>query len=247
VNAPLVAVPPTRGALPFEALQIDELQLEVRRSERRKVLQLTVDRGGELIVSAPPGVSTAEMAKFVREKRFWIYTKLAEKESRQQPAKGKEFVTGEGFSYLGRSYRLLLVNEQDAPLKLSGGRFRLVRSEAMNGRKHLIQWYMEHGLPWVDRRASAWSKRMKLAPKSIGLRDLGFRWGSCSNGGTVHFHWATMLLPPSVIDYVIVHELTHLKFRNHTPEFWKHVARALPEFAERKAWLAQHGGDLVGL
>lgn len=233
--------------MPPEALQIDELHLEVRRSERRKVLQLTVDRGGELIVSAPPDVSSSEMARFVREKRFWIYTKLAEKESRLQPAGGKEFVTGETFSYLGRSHRLLLVNKQDIPLKLTGGRFCLLRSESECGRQHFIQWYMDHGLPWVERRAEPWASRMKLSPKSIGLRELGFRWGSCSNGGAINFHWATMLLPASVIDYVIVHELSHLEHRNHTPEFWKLVERTLPEFAERKAWLAERGGDLVGL
>lgn len=230
-----------------ESLQVEEMQLEVRRSERRKVLQLTVDRGGELIVSAPPDVSSAEMAKFVREKRFWIYTKLAEKESRQQPAGGKEFVTGEIFSYLGRTYRLLLVSEQEVPLKLSGGRFRLLRSEAKNGREHFIDWYTQHGLPWLERRAQPWESRMKLTPKSIGLRELGFRWGSCSNGGALNFHWATMSLPGSVIDYVIVHELAHLTHRNHTPEFWKLVERTMPEFAERKAWLAARGGVLAGL
>jgi predicted metal-dependent hydrolase len=133
------------------------------------------------------------------------------------------------------------------PLKLSSGRFSLLRSEAKSGREHLIQWYMEHGLSWVERRAEPWARRMKLSPKSIGLRELGFRWGSCSNGGAINFHWATMLLPPSVIDYVIVHELMHLTHRNHTPEFWKLVERTMPEFAERKAWLAERGGDLVGV
>lgn len=237
----------TIATAPTESLQVEEMLVEVRRSERRKVLQLTVDRGGELIVSAPPGVNRNELSDFVREKRFWIYTKLAEKDSRQQPAGGKEFVTGEAFSYLGRSYRLLLVNKQDVPLKLSNGRFRLVRSEAKTGREHFIGWYAEHGLSWVERRAQPWANRMKLTPKSIGLRELGFRWGSCSNGGAINFHWATMSLPPSVIDYVIVHELAHLTHRNHTAEFWKLVERTMPEFAERKAWLAERGGDLVGL
>ena len=84
-----------------------------------------MDRGGELVVFAPPGVAGEVMATFVRDKKFWLYTKLAEKDARQQPVVGKEFVTGEGFPYLGRSYRLLLVDEQDVPLKLERGRFRL--------------------------------------------------------------------------------------------------------------------------
>ncbi len=88
---------------------------------------------------------------------------------------------------------------------------------------------------------------MNLTPKSLDIRELGYRWGSCSKNGVVNFHWATMMLPGSVIDYVIVHELAHLTHRNHTPEFWKLIERTMPEFAERKAWLAERGGDLVGL
>jgi len=232
---------------PTESLQVEEMHLEVRRSDRRKKLRLTVDRGGELVVSAPSDVAIKVLADFVREKRFWIYTKLAEKESLNQPTGRKEFVSGESFSYLGRTYRLLLVRKQDAPLKLSEGRFKLLRADAEDGRVHFIAWYMSHGLPWVERRARPWIDRMKLEPKSIGLRELGFRWGSCSKSGAMNFHWATMLLPASVIDYVIVHELAHLKHRNHSPEFWKLVERTMPEFAERKAWLAERGGDLVGL
>lgn len=229
----------------MESLQVEELQLEVRRSERRKALQLTVDRGGELIVSAPPEVSHETLADFVRLKRFWIYTKLAEKELRQQPQGQKEFVSGEAFSYLGRNYRLQLVRAQELPLKLRAGRFYLLRSEAPRGRDHFIAWYSDHGRPWLARRSEPWCRRMSLTPKSIDLRELGYRWGSCSKSGAMNFHWATMLLPPSIIDYVIVHELAHLQHHNHTPEFWKLVARTLPDFAERKTWLAEGGGRFL--
>jgi len=104
-----------------ERLAVDDLTFEVRRSARRKTLEITVDRGGELIVTAPPGVAHEVMATFVRDKKFWLYTKIAEKKTRQQLVVGKEFVSGEGFPYLGRSYRLLLVDEQDVPLKLERG------------------------------------------------------------------------------------------------------------------------------
>jgi len=111
-------------AAPIELLAVDDLTFEVRRSPRRKTLQITLDRGGELIIAAPPETDRALLAEFVREKRFWLYTKIAEKEARRQTLDAKEFVTGEGFPYLGRSYRLLLVEEQDAPLKLEAGRFK---------------------------------------------------------------------------------------------------------------------------
>lgn len=226
---------------------VNDLSFEVRRSGRRKTLEITIDRGGELIIAAPEGVAEDLMANFVREKQFWIYTKLAEKAALQQPVLTKEFVSGEGFAYLGRSYRLLMVDAQDVPLKLEGGRFKLVRPEAVHGRQHFIQWYTEHARAWLRRRVEGWASRMAVQPAVVEVRDLGFRWGSCGHAGGVNFHWATILLPPTVVDYVIVHELAHLAEPNHTPDFWLRVGRALPEYEQRKVWLAEHGASAVAL
>ena len=230
-----------------EQLAVDELTFEVRRSPRRKTLGLTVDRGGELVLSAPPGVGGELLADFVREKRFWLYTKMAEKEARGQPIGGKEFVSGEGFPYLGRSHRLQLVRKQDVPLKLAGGRFRLLRSKTSEGRKQFVRWYTERGRDWLPRRVEGWAPRMGVKPAGVEVRDLGFRWGSCGKARAVNLHWAAMLLPPSVVDYIIVHELAHLVQPRHTLEFWRRVARPLPDYEQRKSWLAEHGGRHMAL
>lgn len=231
----------------IERLKVDDLALEVRWSPRRKTLGLTVDRGGELIVSAPPGVDLAVLEAFVREKRFWIYTKLAEKEALRQPVSRKEFVTGQGFPYLGRSYRLLLVPEQAVPLKLEHGRFKLLRTEAGTGRSHFIRWYTSHARPWLSERVSRLAPRVGVEPQGMTVRDLGFRWGSCGKARTLNFHWATILLPLSIIEYVVAHELVHLVEANHTPEFWRRLERAMPDYEARKKWLAERGGEFVAL
>ena len=230
-----------------EALVVDDLTFEVRRSARRKTMEITLDRGGELVISAPPGVDEDVLAGFVREKRFWLYTKMAEKEALQQPVGGKEFVRGEGFLYLGRSHRLLLVDAQDVPLKLKDGQFHLLRSEVDRGREHFVRWYTQHARPWLERRVAQWAARMGATAAGVDVLDLGYRWGSCGHGGMLNFHWATILLPARVIDYVVVHELAHLAEPNHTPTFWAGVARALPEYEQRKAWLAERGGEHVAL
>ncbi len=230
-----------------DSLTVDDLTFEVRRSPRRKTVEITVDRGGELIISGPPDVQADVMENFIRDKKFWVYTKLAEKQALQQPIKGKEFVSGEGFPYLGRSYRLLLVDAQDRTLRLEAGRFRLLRSEAVRGRDHLVRWYSEHALTWIRQRVRQWSNRLGVTPSRVEIRELGYRWGSCSKDGGLNFHWATVLLPPSLVEYVIVHELVHLHEANHTPEFWQRVERAMPDYEQRKAWLAEHGGRHVVL
>jgi len=223
-------------------LVVDDFAFAVRRSARRKTVEITVDRGGELVIASPPGVADEALADFVREKRFWLYTKLAEKEACAQPVGGREFISGEGFPYLGRSYRLLLVTRQDCPLKLEAGRFRLLRSEAAAGREHFIRWYTDHAGAWLRRLVREWAPRLGVKPGEVVVRDLGFRWGSCGRGGTLNFHWATILMPASIVEYVVVHELVHLHEVRHTPTFWSRVERAMPDYEQRKTWLAEHGG-----
>jgi len=228
-------------------LTVEDLSIEVRWSAHRKTVELTVERDGALTVRAPEGTAPSAVEGFVREKLFWVYTKLAEKEALRHPVPTREYVTGEGFRYLGRSHRLLLVESQDVPLKLEAGRFKLLRSEASRGREHFVAWYKVHALPWLRRRVAQWAPRIGVQPKSLEVRDLGYRWGSCGHSGGLNFHWQTILLPPGMVDYVVVHELVHLKEPNHTAEFWTQVERVLPDQAQRKAWLASNGAACAGL
>lgn len=228
-------------------LQVDDLSLVLRRSSRRKTVQITVERDGQLLLVAPPDVDEERLRQFVLEKRFWIYSRLAEKDRLLQAAPAKEFVDGEGFPYLGRSYRLKLVDEQDVPLKLAAGRFRLLRSELPQAREHFIRWYSAHGKAWLAQRVSDFRNRMAVSPGGVKVQDLGYRWGSCGKGDWLYFHWKTILLPAPIAEYVVVHELAHLHEPHHTPEFWLRVERAMPDYARRKTWLAEHGMEVEGI
>jgi predicted metal-dependent hydrolase len=226
---------------------VDDLQFTVRRSVRRKTLQITVERTGELILSAPPEVDEAQLLAFVQAKRFWVYTKLAEKDRLQRRVGRKEFVDGEGFLYLGRSHRLKLVEEQSATLKLSNGRFALRRDARAEAREHFIRWYSERARLWLAGRVADYQARMEVAPAGVKVQDLGYRWGSCGKGDWLYFHWKSILLPARIAEYVVVHEIAHLHEAHHTPAFWLRVERAMPDYAQRKAWLAEHGIDVEGI
>lgn len=227
--------------------QVDELAFELRRSNRRKTLEITVDRGGELVLFAPKGADESTLREFVREKRYWIYQKLTEKAQRQRAIPQKEFVDGEGFLYLGRSYRLKLVDEQEEPLKLVAGRFRLRRDHIQDGRHQFIRWYSERGQNWLWEKTREHAPRLEVTPAGITVQDLGYRWGSCGKGDRLYFHWKTMLLPRSVAEYVVIHELAHLHEPHHTPAFWQRLERVLPDYERRKQWLAEHGISVEGL
>lgn len=210
-------------------------------------MELSVERNGDLVIRAPEGATGARLEAFIRGKRTWVYRKVAEKEALRHAVQVREYVSGEGFPYLGRSYRLLLVNRQNVPLRLEAGRFRLLRSEVGRARSHFIRWYSEHGRAWLRRRVEQLAPRVGVEPGTVEVRDLGYRWGSCGRNRTLNFNWATVLLPPSIVEYVVVHELIHLRERNHTPAFWRRIERAMPDYARRKAWLAERGASLTAL
>lgn len=232
---------------PEACIELDDLHFTIRRSAQRRTMQITVERTGELILSAPPEVGIDRLRDFVSEKRFWIYTKLAEKDQLQRKVPRKEFVGGEAFLYLGRSHRFKLVDEQNLPLKLVNGRFALRRDAQAGAREHFIRWYSERARVWLSGRVADYQSRMEVAPTGVKVQDLGYRWGSCGKGDWLYFHWKTILLPARIAEYVVVHEIAHLHEPHHTPSFWLRVERAMPDFSQRRVWLAEHGIDVEGI
>lgn len=231
----------------MNTLRVDDLSFALQTSSRRKTLQITVERDGSLVMSAPPRVSKGLLRQFALEKRFWVYTKLAEKDRLHKTAPVKTFIDGEGFLYLGRSYRLRLVESQDVPIKLQNGRLMLVSELRSQGRDHLIRWYSGRARLWLWDKVQEYAQRMQVCPAGIRVQDLGYRWGSCGKGEYLYPHWKTILLPARIAEYVVVHELAHLAERHHTPAFWLRIERAMADFELRKLWLAENGMGVEGL
>jgi predicted metal-dependent hydrolase len=226
-----------------ETLEIGGLAFEVRRSDRRRTLGLTVDRDGELIMHAPLATSPDELAAWAGNKLLWVHRKLALKDGLTPKALAPEYVTGETFSYLGRRYRLGLVDEQKAALDFDGTRF-LLRRDARPADVHFRQWYIAAGREWLTRRIDLLRLRTGPAPTRVLVRDLGYRWGSCGRDGALYINWRVLQLPVRLVDYVLVHELCHLVEPNHNQEFWRSLERALPDWQDRKAELHRGTADL---
>ena len=227
-----------------QTLRVDDLAFQVHFSDQRKSLGLTLERDGSLVITAPTGSTLAQIEQFARQKQFWVYTKLAEKEMLGGPeARMREFVNGEGFYYLGRSYQLRLVEPQSQPqpLRLWYGHFCLRKDCQDQAEKHFVHWYIEHGQPWIASRVDLYARRIGVQPTAVTVTDLGYRWGSCSPSGKLNFHWRTVCLPSRIIEYVVVHELVHLHEPNHGEGFWQRLRRAMPDFRERASWLAKKG------
>lgn len=228
-------------------LTINDLRFELRRSDRRRTMEITVDRSGALILSAPPEVADATLRDFVQRKRMWVYRQLARQAAIGRDVPRKMFVDGEGFAYLGRSYRLRLVADSDTAVKLVGGRFAMPEALACDGREHLIRWYCVRAQSWLAGKVADFAARMEVAPGGVRVQDLGYRWGSCGKGNLLYFHWKTILLPPRIAEYIVVHEMAHLHDPHHTPEFWRRVERAMPDYERRRDWLTARGREVEGI
>ena len=224
-------------------LVVGDLVFEIALPGNRKTIEIVVERDASLVLKAPRKVTVERAVRFVTAKRQWVYRKLAEKDALTGPPVVKRFVEGEGFAYLGRSYRLTL-DDADPVVRLDQGRFHLCRSEADRGAEAMRRWYTEVGGQWLRRRVRPWAARMGEESAAVEVRDLGYRWGSArpvEGPPRINVHWATLQLPPSLIDYVLVHELAHLREANHTPEFWSIVDRLMPGYETQKSTLATIG------
>lgn len=224
-------------------ITFDDLKFKLRHSSNRRTIGITIERDGQLILTSPPEVPLETLEKVVRDKRLWIVNKLLKKAALNPPSSNKEYVSGEGFYYLGRSYRLKLVDSVPGQptLKLYQSRFELQRDAQSQGREHFITWYRDRLKPILEPQIAALTKRVGATPRSIQVRDLGNRWGSCGHKGDLYFHWRVAMLPRSLIEYVVVHELVHLLEPHHNSAFWDGVERIVSDWSDRKRWLAENG------
>jgi predicted metal-dependent hydrolase len=222
-----------------------DLSFELRHSAKRRSIGITVERDGQLILASPPEVPMETLEKVVSDKRLWIYSKLLKKESLNPPTAVKEYVSGEGFYYLGRSYRLKLVDgvNRQPPLRLYQSRFELQRDAQARGREEFIRWYCDRLRLILNTQIAALVNRVGASPRSVQVRELGYRWGSCGHKGDLYFHWRVAMLPRTLIEYVVVHELVHLIEPHHTTAFWDRVERVVSDWCDRKQWLAQNGAS----
>jgi predicted metal-dependent hydrolase len=236
-------------------LRIGDLDVHVTVSEKRRTVGITVERDATVTAVVPATLEESKLATVIAAKSPWLHAKLRERAETGTPRPPREYVTGEGFPYLGRSHRLLIVDESPVPVRMLRGRIELRRDSVDDAARHLVRWYRALGGPWLAKRVAPWAQRMSIEVTELRVLPLGYRWGSCSSDGKVNVHWATMQLPPDLIDYVLVHELAHVRYPNHGAEFWRAVDRAMPGWEARRSrlkragpglWLSRGGGVTPG-
>ncbi|MFD3803343.1 M48 family metallopeptidase [Streptomyces sp. NPDC058611] len=237
-------------------LTVDGLALRVRVSGRRKRFALTVEPDAGLTLHAPQGRPVADAEDFVRAHRSWVVTKVAVRERTRPLNPAKRLADGEVFRYLGRTYRLAVVEDERESesefgrVRLIAGRLVISREQAEDpdrGRAALVDWYCRAGRNWAAGRLQPWAARMAVAEPVLDVCDLGSRWGRYRPGqsergpGRMSLGWPLFQLPMHLVDYVVAHELAHVRVPGHQADFWRLLGQALPEYEERRTELDELG------
>lgn len=218
------------------------LAYEVERSARRHTLTITVERDRKVVVHAPLGTTDETIRKVVEAKRQWIYEKVrhAQKYQDLPHPPGKELVNGESILYLGRQYRIEIVQAQDEQIRFDR-HFIIPAMERSRQSAALQQWYLARARLKIIPRVEHHARELGVETAIIKIVDNRYRWGSCTPNNNVTFNWRLIKAPMFVIDYVIVHELAHLLEPNHTPRFWNIVRAQITNLDKARAWLKQQG------
>ncbi len=219
-----------------------KLNYRVIYSDRR-TLGLIVERDGTVVVRAPAGTSKTVIRQTVESKRLWLYRKLAHDRKYPHRKVRKEFVSGETIPYLGRNYRLEVVNNEVAGVQFHS-RFVISRQNQRIAAQLFKDWYSARARERLTVRAQDFAESLGVHFNKVLVSDLQVRWGSCTPKNNLNFNWRIMKAPPYVVDYVVVHELAHLLEPNHTPRFWNIVAVQSPRYEQAKEWLRENGNLL---
>lgn len=208
----------------------------------RKTISLIVTDEARLVVRAPRHVSDGYISDLVMKKQDWINSKIDEMK-RRKSLPVKKFVQGETFLFLGRSYPLFFGDKLGINVEITDKLVVSCGKEQV--RDVLIHWYGEQAREKIGERCTWYSGITGLKPLSVKISNARKRWGSCSSRGSLNFAWRLVMAPLSVIDYVVIHELSHLEELNHSKKFWKRVEETMPDYRIHQQWLKDNGKYLV--
>lgn len=211
---------------------------------KRKTLALEIMPDATLLVRAPEGMSFDNIQKVMSNKIAWIFKKQQIARQTFKPRIAKEYVNGEGFLYLGEMYKLFLTQSADVPVVFDGKEFIFWEKHIANANDYFISWYKQQAKSVITERAGRFAQEAGATFKNIKINDAKKRWGSCSSSGNLNFSWRLIMAPIKVVDYVVVHELSHISEKNHSKQFWAKVKTLMPDYQEQRKWLRENGHRL---
>jgi len=219
------------------------VEYEVRRSEEATEPRIDIDISGVQVVL--PEESDDSPEALLSENLNWVLDTMRTYDTYREQAPDRRFEPGATFPFLGDDHEIVV--EPRPAHGVANGEIRLRQSavDQSSLRRVLENFYRSRAREHLTDRADAFADSMDLAYDRIELRNQRTRWGSCSTNGVLSFNWRLVMAPPDVIDYVVVHELAHLRESTHNDRFWRLVEAELPDYRDRSDWLDANSVDLI--
>ncbi len=205
---------------------------------KRKTVAISVEQTLKLKIKAPKHISDTEILNIIEKHKKWILKRI--EILKQSKNIQKSFNEGEKYLLLGRNYELKIA-DTDFPVGIKGD-FLIVNSKySKNVKETVLFFYKLYAKEFFSKKVNEITALTGHKFKTLKISNAKTRWGSCSSFGNINLSWRLIMAPESIIDYVIIHELSHLKEMNHSSRFWKEVEKYIPDHKKRRLWLKQNG------
>lgn len=229
-----------------EYLQIDQWQVELIRSDRRRSLSIEINHGG-LRARAPMRMREKTIVEFIKTKQSWINRHLDKMAPRPEKIRLENGIT---LPYLNQNFELVLLANRRGKGYFKDQRIVLPMTASqmdneLSAKNKLVRWYRQEAQNLLRDKVAHYLQQFNLTKRGlVKVREYKSRWGSCEHNGNLSFNWRIIMAPESVIDYVVIHELAHLIEFNHSKRFWRIVEQHMPDWKSQQQWLADNGAQL---
>lgn len=224
------------------------ISYKVKRSARVRRVRLEMRPESGLTVVIPKFYGIGKVTNLLKAKQDWILGNFAEYDKVQPQFARTEIEAGDAIPYLGRKLTVLTeesIGKTDC-VRLEQNRLTASLTSASKKLNVILeQWYRIQAAKLITGKVEKWSARLDVRHNRITIRGQKTRWGSCSRKGNLSFNWKLLMAPEPVVDYVVIHELAHLKEMSHSKRFWELVAEQCSGWRELKKWLKTHEVDLA--
>ena len=216
----------------MDLIVIDKLIRSARRT-----ISIAIEKDGSLTVRAPIRVSLEDVNNLVQRKCTWIQRKKEQAILSGGALVKKQFVEGEKFLFLGENYTLRLSKCNEVYLDDNAKLLHVPKSTKYAIEQDIVTWYKKIAKDILGRQLEIYSEVIGWRACSMKITSAMTKWGSCNEKNDINFTWRLVMAPMACINYVVVHEITHIGIKNHSRSFWKAVENVLPNYREEEKWL----------
>ena len=224
-------------------MKVADIDISIKRSNR-KTVSIFVERDGSVSAIVPETLTDDEIRNVIDSKSYLIHKNKAEWEQLNERHVLREYVSGQSFLYLGRNYRLKLVDENLGRLIFKHRTFYLGKDKVKKADTYFIDFYKEKLHQKLKPLVLLYENRLGVKVTDVKVMDLQHRWASCTKKGAINFHWKCAMAPIPVLHYIVAHELAHLIHLDHSAAFWNEVDKVLPNYQEQVNWLKYNGAGM---